>query len=395
MDDVELAALEALEGSTPRVVAAAPLASVAAAAYARVPTRGPRDLQRGHRVVGILGRLGEAGARELVGLRERTAYVFPRQAIAKELARAQRELRLPAGELEDAFAGPKLDSDLVMTLPVGPCVAHVAVTKDLRNVQTTWTDEAGRRLRRQPAAARRHPDVVARLQRERRSLRRHLGDVRRRLDQAMTSERSWSVEDWATRHFADPLRVAASRRLIWRFDRDGGYVLALAQADGLRDVEGQQVVAPTDSMVRLWHPATSCPATREGWKERLASLDVVQPIDQVSREVTLPDEDSPLLDLGEGRRVHQRALRGYLISRGWKVPYLGSWFEVPEATHEESLAVLELEPPAGEADDTVGVGVLSFRSVQGDDLDARSLPAPAVSDAARDVLGALAAAGPS
>jgi hypothetical protein len=53
--------------------------------------------------------------------------------------------------------------------------------------------------------------------------------------------------------------------------------------------------------------------------------------------------------------------------------------------------VLELERPR-EHGDVVGVGVLGFRSVLGDDLDARTLPPPLVSQAARDVLGAVAAA---
>ena len=57
------AALAALAGSLPRQCAAAPLAMVAAAAYARMPGYGPRDLHTGHAAVDLLARLGEPGAR--------------------------------------------------------------------------------------------------------------------------------------------------------------------------------------------------------------------------------------------------------------------------------------------------------------------------------------------
>jgi hypothetical protein len=98
------------------------------------------------------------------------------------------------------------------------------------------------------------------------------------------------------------------------------------------------------------------------------------------------------LDLADRARVNQRAFRGFLMRRGWHVPYLGPWFAVPEATREllpaGPIAVLHLEPGC-DADDRVRVVDLAFRSAHGRDLDARTLPAPLVSDAARDVHGAL------
>ena len=81
------AALAALEQSPPRDATAHPWPSIATAAYARVPTVGPRDLQTGHRIVELLSMLDEAGARELVRLRERAYYAFARARIAKVLAR--------------------------------------------------------------------------------------------------------------------------------------------------------------------------------------------------------------------------------------------------------------------------------------------------------------------
>lgn len=81
------------------------------------------------------------------------------------------------------------------------------------------------------------------------------------------------------------------------------------------------------------------------------------------------------------------------MRRGWRVPYLGPFFTVPEATRELApggpVAVLYLEGPDEEG--RVILGELGFESVQEHELDARELPPALVSEAARDVLGAVKA----
>jgi hypothetical protein len=73
---------------------------------------------------------------------------------------------------------------------------------------------------------------------------------------------------------------------------------------------------------------------------------------------------------------------------------MGRWFFTPEATHEITrhgpIAVLELDLDSDR--DLVVVGPLSFRSAIGTELDARALPPSLVSEAARELLGAVAAA---
>ena len=384
------AALAALEQSPPRAAASPSLALIATAAYARVPTVGPRDLQTGHRIVELLGMLDEAGARELVRLRERASYAFARARIAKVLARQARELGTPPGELEDSFDGPGLDDDLTMSIEVGPVAAHLRVSGDLRKVRTEWIGARGRPVGRRPAQTLTYPHELELVETERRRLQSHLADLRARLERAMTEGRSWSVDRWTQRMFAGPLRAAMARRLIWRIEETSA--LALPGDDGLRDVTGKRVRLPALTNLSIWHPADS--PIEEGllWQKRLAELEIDQPIDQAAREVTAADPDSPTLRIGAGTRVTQRQFRGFLMNRGWHVPYLGSWFDVPEATFEllagGPLAVLHLAAD-GDQDEVI-VGELCFRSAHHEDLDARLLPQALVSDAARDVLGAVA-----
>lgn len=394
LDDRASAAIEALEDALPKAEAAAALALAAAAAYKRVPDRGPRDAGAGHRLVELIARLGEPGARELVRLRERVHYSRPGIVIGRTLAGLERELGIPLGELEDAFGGPALDADLTLRLAVGPFDALVTVGDDLRRVRTSWIGTSGKPLRNRPARAAEHPDQLAIVQAERRRLQAHLTDLRVRLEDAMSTGRSWSLEQWAVRLFADPLRAALARRLVWRFEGDGTEELAVPFDTGLQDAAGERVVLPSDANVSLWHPAPG-PDLQRAWRQRAAELGLDQPIDQIGREVTLADPDSSTLGIAAGVRLDQRAFRGFLMRRGWKVAYLGDFFTTPEATHELELggpaAVLYLEPGTDD-EGRVTLGELGFESVQGQHLDARELPPALVSEAARDVLGAAKAA---
>ncbi len=112
------------------------------------------------------------------------------------------------------------------------------------------------------------------------------------------------------------------------------------------------------------------------------------------RDVTFADPDSRTLNIADGVSLEQRAFRGFLMRRGWKVPYLGPFFTTPEATRELTrggpVAVLYLEPGTDD-EGRVTLGHLGFESVQGRKLDARALPQALVSEAARDVLGAVKA----
>jgi hypothetical protein len=236
--------------------------------------------------VKMLAGLGEAGARELIRLRERTHYQHPRKALDAALARMERDLRMPLGELEDAFGGPDVDADLTLELAVGPFHALVRVNDDLRRVRTAWRGRSGGPVRSRPARAVDYPDELLIVQAERRRLQPHLTDLRARLEDAMVSGRSWSAAQWVVRMFADPLRAALARRLVWRFETDGSYVRALAPTMALSTSRGDASSLRLDANVELWHPADS-PDVQEPWMRRATETGLNQPVDQISREVTL------------------------------------------------------------------------------------------------------------
>lgn len=386
-------ALAALEESVPSSATASAIAYVVSAAYARLPCTGPRDSGAGNRLIGILAELGEAGAQELLGLQDAVTYRHARHAIGCALAELERRSGVPDPELEDEFAGVELDVDLKTLVPVGPCAAVLGVTPDLRRVRTTWRDEAGRESSRRPSRAVEFAGDLEIVEDVRRRLRAHVTALRRRLERAMIAGESWSAEEWSARMFGDPLRAAMARRLIWRVDYD--LPVLVLPSDGPRNIDGDHVNIRPQTPITLWHPADD-PTAQEGWRQRLAELGVTQPIEQAKREVTLADPSRALLLFAVGERVEQRAFRGFLRNRGWDVPYMGRWFFIGEATREvvrgEPIAVLavDLDWEAAQPADMVVVGDFWFRLESGSGVDACRAGPRVVSEAGRDVLGAIA-----
>jgi hypothetical protein len=209
----------------------------------------------------------------------------------------------------------------------------------------------------------------------------------------MTTGRLWDVESWVVRMFGDPLRAGMARRLVWRLRSDDATTLALPLVTGLVDADGRPVVLPASATVELWHPAQD-PDAQPRWRERLAALGVHQPIDQADRDVVLPDAVPSVV---AGRHVVQGPFRGFLRRRGWSVPYLGRFDDDTEARRVLApggpVAVLDLELADPHDPEELVLGELRFRSAGGGFLDAAGLPPALASEAARDVLGGVHAAG--
>ena len=373
--------LAALVDAPPRDGTAPALREVAAAAYDRVPGRGVRALAVGHAVVGLLAGLGHEGARELVRLWDGVHYARPRAAIDKALRATVTELRVPAAELAREPATSTLDDRLGHELRAGGCVARIEVGPDLRRVRTVWRGPDGAPRARPPAAARHDREAFDRISLERRRLQRVVTERRAGLERALREGGTERVEDWVGRWFSDPLDAALARRMVWAV----GDVAVVPRLAGMETVEGALVRPEPDAQIGLWHPAEDA-AGRSAWVRRLHELDVVQPVAQAGREVFGSEvvwEDW----------CQQAPLRAFLRRRGWHVPYLGPFFTVPEARRGAlpggPVAVAYLDWRA--EDGYVRVAGVGLETATGESLGARELPARWVSDAARDVTGAILA----
>lgn len=353
-------------------------------------------MRAGNRIVRLLSELGDSGGRELLCIRDTVGYRHARHTIESALGELARRISVPYGELEDEFAGVELDASLRTMVTVGQYEALLRVTPDLRRVQTTWRDAVGQESQRRPRLNASFIDELGAVDDVRQRLRTHVTALRHRFERAMTAGKLWTADEWSARMFGDPLRAAMARRLIWRFEH-GRSELVIASEHGLRNVHGERVRIRCDEQVALWHPADE-PVVQQAWRRRLIKLGIEQPIEQVARQVTLADPCSSRLSFAAGERVRQTQFRGFLRCRGWDVPYLGRWCFVGEAAREvarhgaSAVLALDLDWSSNGECPMVLLGDLGFRSELQTELDARALPPAIVSEAARDVLGAIVGA---
>ena len=260
---------------------------------------------------------------------------------------------------------------------------------DLRRVRTSWLGPDGEPRAGRPAAAEQaSAGERDRLAAERKRLQAELTALRAELESELLRCQPMTIEQWVARWFSDPLRATAARRMIWSVeDRP-----ALPTPDGLRDVSDQPVKASADALLTLWHPVITGPELASAWQDRLARLGVVQPIQQAARDSVGPGEFFTLCD--EIGWLDQSSMRAFLRKRGWQVPWLGRFFQVPEARRElfpgGPTAVLHID--FNDDDETVSPARLAFETAAGTPMPDRKLPPPWLSEIARDVLGAATAA---
>jgi hypothetical protein len=378
------AALASLTDMPPRPDCAVALGAVAVKAYERVPRVGARNERLGNALVAVLGRLGASGAAELERLWDRTGYVRPRARIRAALAVARRDAARGHG-----IAAVRSRDEPRASVAVGAVEAVLTPSPDMRRVRTTWRGADGRvRASRPAAAARASAGEHARLAAERKRLQAELTSLRAELDVELLRGTPVTLEQWVARWFSDPLRGAAARRMIWAFDD----VLALPAEDRLRDVGGEAVESRTTALVTLWHPASTGLEVVAAWREGLARLGVTQPVEQAARDVVGRTQFAELCD--DIGWLDQTRMRAFLRGRGWRVPWLGRFFQVPEARRElfagGPSAVLGLE--WREDDGRVTPAWLAFESTTEEMIHVGDLPACWLSEIGRDVLGAAAAA---
>lgn len=121
---------------------------------------------------------------------------------------------------------------------------------------------------------------------------RHLfGEQAARLERAMIQGKSWRYAWWREHVATGHVVVSAmAHRLLWEvLDARGELVArALLDASGdLMNLEAERVSPAEDHRLRLAHPASLSANERAAWSEQLATDELIQPFDQLSRELYL------------------------------------------------------------------------------------------------------------
>jgi len=279
-------------------VASMPWSLAAAALEVALTIGGDRGLQ-------LVAHFAEKAKKR--GVRNKAADLLAREAERQGLSadalqdRIVPDLGLPAGRPEVLDLGPV---QLTVGLD-GTLVPFLRMPDGSRRTQlpTSKSHDADK------AAA-----AKARWSQLRKDLKRVAGTQRARLERAMAEGRTWTAEDFDRYLVRHPLQGPVVRSLLWRVE--GGPAFRVDVSGDWADRDDEPV--PAEGVVRLVHPAELSADELEAWGQVFADYELLQPVDQLGRDVYRPGDEASqaLLDRLDGARIHAASAFG-LLQRGW------------------------------------------------------------------------------
>ncbi len=148
---------------------------------------------------------------------------------------------------------------------------------------------------------------------------------RDRIDRLYTEGLSWSIEECQKYYINHGLISQIARKLIWQIEKTP----ALYSDGKWLNVKGEQFEIKEDAVVTLWHPINSSAEEVLAWRERLESLEIVQPLKQAYREIYL------LTDAEIDTRIYSNRMAAHILKqhqfnslaavRGWKFQLMGAY----------------------------------------------------------------------
>jgi hypothetical protein len=146
-----------------------------------------------------------------------------------------------------------------------------------------------------------------------------------RLENALSTQRSWSVARWRELFLQHPLLRAFAVNLVWGVLAPGEsayQMLFRPLEDGsLTDHEDNAVVLPEAGQVRMIHPIELDEETRRSWLQHLTDYEITPPFPQLNRPIITLDETSQQSIWWEqyaGYRVAGKLIKDRYQHAGWE-----------------------------------------------------------------------------
>jgi energy-converting hydrogenase Eha subunit A len=286
----------------------------------------PRGLpQRAQAVVNVLAAMGNDAA--LLGI-HRLSKVQSRALAAhadKTLARVATERGLGKDELADRLVPDLgLEADGTKTFVVSGRAFSVRFDEELA---PKLVDADGKLHADLPKPKKGDDEeaaapAIAEWRELKKSAKRVTKEQSARLEAAMSAQRRFSLEHFETFFARHPLLFHVARRLVWGvYEGDALKVAFRIGADGgWSDADDREVELPAGARIGVVHPLDLDPKARGTWGDRLADDELMQPFQQLARELheVEPGERAALaLERFHGKTLATTKVLG-LERSGWK-----------------------------------------------------------------------------
>ena len=214
------------------------------------------------------------------------------------------------------------------TFDYGARSFHVYLTPAL---ELEIFDGEGKRLKNMPAPGKRDDekkaaDAYAEFKALKKQLKTVAANQKLRLEQALTAERLWNLEQWRTLFVKNPVMHQFAIGLIWGIYEEGALKATFRyMEDGsFNTMDEEEFELPETGMAGLVHPIELSEEELAAWKEQLSDYEVTQPIGQLERPVyrlTEDEKEKTELTRFGGKLLNGLSLSGRLQGMGW---YRGS-----------------------------------------------------------------------
>ncbi|MEN7546341.1 DUF4132 domain-containing protein [Rapidithrix thailandica] len=306
------------------------LAQLTERAFQKIPGEGPASGVVGNACIYVLAHAkGVEGISHLSRLKLKIRQNNTQKLIQKYIDEVAENRGLSSLELEELSVP---DFGLVegkKTVAFQEHQLEVAVT-GIGKTQLTWYKPDGSTQKSDPAFVKsdsRLKEKLKGLKEEVKQIQKYSTAQRDRIDRLFVRNQTWSYEKFQAYYLDHGLVSLIARKLIWTLTTGEQTTEAVFHKGQWEDVKGQPVEVGPETQVVLWHPIHS--DTVMAWRDRLAVLEIQQPMKQAYREVYLLTEAEVNTRTYSNRMaahiLKQHQFNALTALRGWKYTLLSNF----------------------------------------------------------------------
>jgi hypothetical protein len=248
--------------------------------------------------VKALSYLKEPAALMIIDSIKRTVKNRQVKGAAEEaLIMAAENQGLTPEQLEDRLVTSLgFDTEGTQQLSYGERTFRIKVNRELELV--VLNEENGKTLKSLPAPGQKDDAELAAkakatLAQLKKDLKTMVAIQALRLEESLSKQRLWSVEDWTSLFVANIIMQKFAVGLIWGVYENGGLsgTFRYMEDGSFNTVDEEEYELPSGAFIGLVHPLELEPSDLTGWKTQLEDYEIKQPFPQLDRDIHLVDQE--------------------------------------------------------------------------------------------------------